>query len=443
MKLDQTPIRVLVLTAIVFVACGRTVAHKSHTNNENVVTHWHLVALELMVDPGPIIDTRAFSILHAAIHDAVNGIKRHYKPYTADTSSPGASLEAAVATAAHDVLISLSPSQVERIEAAYTTALAAIPDGSAKDAGIALGRECAQANLERRANDGVPVGPFPPTQGPITEPVYVPTGKPGDYDFTPPFDHPPLGPVALLPGWGRLTPFGIDMAKHRLPGPDRLSSRRYAFDLNFVKSFGSLDSSTRTADQTQTAFFWFEEIPIWNRIVNSVLQQEHADVWKSARVLALVNFAMADGGIACFEAKYRFRFWRPFTAIRRANEDNNSFTEPDESWRPLLWTSPEVFPPTFFTPPIPEYPSAAAVISGAAAEVLIRNFGDDTKFEATSVSLPNVIRRFNCFKQAAKEAAMSRVYGGIHFRHAVDDGYRQGRGIGRDISRMLPLIDHR
>jgi hypothetical protein len=152
---------------------------------------------------------------------------------------------------------------------------------------------------------------------------------------------------------------------------------------------------------------------------------------------------MADGGIACFEAKYHFRFWRPYTAIRRANQDNNSFTEPDENWLPLLWTSPDVIPPTFFIPPIPDYPSAAAVISAAAAEVLIQNFGDDNKFEATSVSLPNVIRRFNCFTQAAKEAAMSRVYGGIHFRHAVDDGYRQGRGIGRDISRMLPLIDHR
>jgi hypothetical protein len=149
---------------------------------------------------------------------------------------------------------------------------------------------------------------------------------------------------------------------------------------------------------------------------------------------------MADGGIACFEAKYRFRFWRPYTAIRRANEDKNSLTEPDESWLPLLWESPEVIPPTFFIPPIPDYPSGAAVISAAAAEVLIQNFDDDNKFVATSASLPNVVRRFRSFTHAAREAAMSRVYGGIHFRHAVNDGYKQGSGIGRHIARSFRLL---
>jgi hypothetical protein len=300
----------------------------------------------------------------------------------------------------------LSPSQREKIEAEYRAALAAIPDGPAKDAGVALGRKCAQANLDRRANDGIPLGPWPPTQGPITQPIYVPTGKPGEYDFTPPFDRAPLGPIALFPGWGHLTPFGIDLVKHKLSGPNPLSSGRYAFDLNYVKSFGSLNSSTRTADQTETAFFWFIEAPIWSRIANTVLQQEHADIWQSARVLALVNFAIVDGFIACFEAKYHFRFWRPYTAIRRANEDKNSLTGPDPNWLPLLWQSPDVIPPTFFIPPIPEYPSAAAVTSAAAAEVLIRNFDDDNKFVATSASLPNVIRRFSSFTQAAKEAGM-------------------------------------
>ena len=210
-----------------------------------------------------------------------------------------------------------------------------------------------------------------------------------------------------------------------------------------TKSFGSLNSSTRTADQTETAFFWFIEAPVWIRITNTVLRQEHADVWQSARVLALVNFAIVDGFIACFEAKYHFRFWRPYTAIRRANEDKNSLTEPDSSWLPLLWQSPDVIPPTFFIPPIPEYPSAAAVTSAAAAEVLIQNFDDDIKFLVTSPSLPNVIRKFRSFTQAAREAGMSRVYGGIHFRHSVDDGYKQGRGIGRDIARMLPPINQR
>ena len=275
----------------------------------------------------------------------------------------------------------------------------------------------------------------------MTEPVYAPTGKPGDYDFTPPFDRPPLGPIALFPGWGRLRPFAIDLAKHRFPGPASLRSRDYARDLDSVKSVGSLHSRTRTADQTKTAFFWFEEIPIWNRIADSAIRQNNVDPWRAARILALMHFAIADAGIACFEAKYHFRFWRPYTAIRGADEDGNRFTEADKDWLPLLWTAPKVIPPTFFIPPVPEYPSAAATISAAAAEVLIRNLGDHQRFEATSPSLPGVTRRFDSFTEAVKESGMSRVYGGIHFLHAVRDGYRQGRGVGRDVSQLLPRVD--
>jgi len=404
----------------------------------NPVIHWNAFAGELMVDIGPVIDSRAFAILHAAMHDAVNGVERRYEPYSADLSSPGASLEAAVATAAHDVLVALSPNTREKVEKEYTTALAAISKGRAKNKGVKLGRQAARANLKRRSGDEIPVGAWPPQSGPITEPVYVPTGEPGDYAFTPPFDQPPLGPIALFPGWGRLTPFAVDPTNYRLPGPDALTSESYARDLEHLASVGSLDSRTRTDDQTEVAKFWFEPFPAWNEIANRALEKQQLDAWDAARTLALMYLAVADAGIACFEAKYRYRFWRPYTAIRRAAEDDNPRTTPDTAWLPLLWPSAQDAEPTFLIPPIPEYPSAAAVISAAAAEVLVSVLGDEQPIEVMSPFQPGVTRRFSSFTQVAEETGMSRVYGGIHFVRAVRDGAELGRSVGRDVSKLLP-----
>jgi hypothetical protein len=404
----------------------------------NPVLRWNRIANEIFpVEVGPIIDSRAMAILHAAIHDAVNGVEPRYEPYTVALSFPGASVPAAVASAARDVMLAMTPNQRPRIEQEYAAALADVPDGPAKDQGVLLGHQAAGANLDRRANDGIVPGPWPPQQGPITEPIYAPTGKPGDYDFTPPFDAPPLGPIALFPGWGRLTPFVIDPARHRLKGPDPLQSKRYARDVEFLTAYGRLEGSSRTQDQTDMAFFWFEPFAIWNDIATTVLERKQASPWRAARVLALMNFAVMDAGIACFDAKYQFRFWRPYTAIRRAAQDGNDETRADPDWLPLLWTPPDQ-PLLFLIPPIPDYPSAAAMTSAAAAEVLRAHLGASVPFTVTSVTLPGVTRRFKSFSQAAREAGMSRVFGGIHFLHAVDDGWAAGERVGRHVARRLP-----
>jgi PAP2 superfamily len=429
----------LLAAALTCAAGAAGVAGQELRGRGNAVTYWNRLATEILpLEVGPVIDTRAMAILHAAIHDALNGIERRYEPYTVDASAPGASVEAAVAAAARDVLIAMAPGRKERIEQTYAAVLADVPDGPAKDDGVSLGQKAALGNLERRAADAIVPGPWPPATGPITQPVYVPTGKPGDYDFTPPFDAPPLGPIALFPGLGSFEPFVIDLSRHRLDGPDPLISRRYARDVALVQSVGRLDSTTRTPDQTKTAFFWFEPFAIWNDIARIVIEDRALNPWQAARELALVNFAMMDAGIACFEAKYRFRFWRPYTAIRRAAEDGNDRTEPDPSWLPLLWTPPEVMPPTFLIPPIPDYPSAAATTSAAAAEVLRARFGDRVRFSVTSTTLPGERRHFRGFTHAARETGLSRLYGGIHFLHAVEDGWSLGSGVGRAVARALP-----
>ncbi len=436
----NAPTGLLVLSCLTLVASAERHmrAAPGSTANSNPVIHWNRIANEIFpVDVGPILDARAMAILHAAIHDAVNGIEARYDPYTVALSSPGASLDAAVASAAHDVMLAQTPNQQPRIAQEYAAALASVPDGPAKDQGVLLGQQAARANLDRRAGDDIVPSPWPPQQGPITEPVYVPTGTPGDYDFTPPFDAPPLGPVALFPGWGRLTPFVINRAHHRLKGPDPLRSKRYANDVHFVEAYGRLHDSARTPDQTETAFFWFEPFAIWNDIATTVMQREQVSPWHAARILALMNFAMTDAEIACFDAKYHFRFWRPYTAIRRAGEDDNDKTGADPEWLPLLWTPPGE-PPTFLIPPIPDYPSAAAMTSAAAAEVLTPHLGASVSFAMTSGTLPGVTRRFTSFSQAAREAGLSRVFGGIHFVHAVEDGWAAGERVGREVARALP-----
>jgi membrane-associated phospholipid phosphatase len=417
------------LLLMIFFCSGIAVAGgRDRAPSGNAVTQWSGVAMEVLpVSPGLLADSRAFAILHAAIHDAVNGVERRYQPYTADLSSPGASVDAAIASAARTVLQALAPGQEVKVEIAYHAALLAIPDGAAKSAGITLGQQAAAANLERRLADGVDTA---------TQPTYVSTSAPGDYDFTPPFDAPPLGPGALFPGWGRITPFAIDLADHKLKGPLALTSREYSRDFEYLKSIGKSDSRTRTAEQTDIAYFWFEFSPLgWNRVANSVVMLKRLDVWRSARIMALVNFALADGYIAGFDAKYQYRFWRPVTAIRKASDDGNPDTQPDANWLPLAAAA-------FFTPPVPDYPSTHTVLGAAAAEVLIRNFGDHTPFSVISTTLPGAIRHFKRFSDAARENGMSRVYGGIHFLHSVREGYAQGQGIGRSVSKQLPAISN-
>jgi hypothetical protein len=387
-----------------------------HHRQANPVVHWNDVAAEAFKPTQgliPLAQTRTLSILHASIHDALNAIDHRYAPYTPGLpAAPRASADAAVAAAAREVLVALIPDQAALVESAYARALASVRDGAAKTSGIATGQAAARATLARRQGDGADTA---------TQPVYVPRPGLGEYQFTAPFD------FANLPGWGRVQPFVIDLREHALDGPQAVTTPEYARDLAFVKEVGHVASRTRTAEQSEIAKFWYEDSPLgWNRIANTVVRQAGLDAWDAARAFVLVNFAMADGFIAGFDAKYHFRFWRPVTAIHAAAEDGNPLTEADAAWQPFL-----------VTPPVPDYPSTHTVLGWAAAEVLIDLFGDKQRFDTTSLTLPGVTRRYRGFSQAAEENGLSRVYAGIHFRHAVRDGRRQGRSIGQAVAEAL------
>ena len=323
--------------------------------------------------------------------------------------------EAAVAAAAREVLVQLLPDQAALVEEAYVQALAAVRNGPAKTAGLATGQAAAWATLNRRRTDGADGAAQPP---------YVPRTGAGEYQFTAPFG------FAAQPGWGRVVPFAITLREHVLEGPLPLPGQHYARDLEEVREVGHVASRTRTPEQTEIAKFWYEDSPLgWNRIANAVVRERRLDAWEAARAFALVHFAMADGFIAGFGEKYEHRFWRPVTAIHSAAVDGNSATEPDASWQPLL-----------VTPPVPDYPSTHTVLGWAAAEVLIDLFGDRVRYSLTSLTLPGVTRHYRGFSRAAEENGLSRLYAGIHFRHAIDEGRRQGRSIGKAVSNALPKV---
>lgn len=402
--------------AMISLATAAGAARDGSLPHRNGVTYWNAVALEAFAPfegTNPMAHSRILAILHASIHDAVNAIDRRFEAYTPGTAAaPDASVEAAVAAAAREVLVTLLPEQAALVNEAYEGVVAPIPEGTGKTAGLATGLAAARATLARRQGDGSETA---------AEPVYVPRPGPGEYQFTPPFQ------FAAQPGWGRVKPFAIDLKEHELEGPQPLAGVQYARDLAFVKAIGHSASTVRTPEQSEIARFWYEDSTLgWNRIANIAARLRRLDAWESARLLALVNFAMADGFIAGFEAKYRFRFWRPETAIRDAAGDGNPMTEPDAAWRPYL-----------ITPPVPDYPSTHTVLGWAAAEVLIDVLGDRVRFRTTSLTLPGVTREFRAFSEAARENGLSRIYAGIHFRHAVKEGRRQGRSIGRAVAEAL------
>jgi hypothetical protein len=404
----------------------------------NAVLMWNAYAGEAAVAAclspvtNPLHESRMYAIMHLAVHDALQAIDRTAAPYAFDATVRRASARAAVTGAAHTALTGvldelagvLEPSCREAalrvVDRAYASMTDGLPDGPRTERGLDLGEAAADALLALRRSDG--------SDTPLVVADYPQGDDPGEWRFT------PERPFAFAPGWGEVEPFGLASPSQFRPRPPyRLQSRRYARDLNQVKRLGSdgiSHPSARNEEQTEIALFWVESSPLaWNRLGRTLAMDHQLDLWESARLFGLLNIAMADGYIASFDTKYDDRFWRPVTAIRRAGHDGNERTQPDRNWSPLM-----------ITPPIPDHDSAHAVEGGAAASVFESFFGADTRpFEVCSGTVPAggqcsdaapVSRRFDSFRTAARENAISRVYVGFHFRHAAQAGMRHGYRIG-------------
>jgi PAP2 superfamily len=372
----------------------------------DVVTDWNSAALDAIRAgrTAPPIASRSLAILHVSIYDAVNDIARTHEPYLVQSAvAASASREAAASAAAHRALVDLFPASASSFDTLHAAILAAIPDGPDKIAGIVWGEFVAGQILVTRANDGSnAIVPPPGGSGPG---VWIPT--------------PPAFLPYLLPQWGFVVPFAMSTSSQfRPPGPPSLDSQQYAAHYNEVKALGAAVGSTRTEEQTEIALFWADgagtETPPghWNSIAQIIAGDRGNTLEENARLFALLNIAMADAAICAWDAKYTFHFWRPVTAI--------NFVEPELNWMSLI-----------VTPPFPDYVSGHSTFSGAAATVLPLFYAtEDLPFTTGSDFLPGVYRSFSTCLDAAEEAADSRLYGGIHFRSANEDGLQAGISIG-------------
>jgi len=396
------------------------------------VTHWNEVATSTLgALPGPDGGAPpAFSInmgmVQGAVYDAVNviGPKQH-RPYVLGRrAGANASLDAAVATAAYDVVSELVATAPERVafpgragllstlSAAYTASLGAVPGGSFKRQGVDIGHAAAAAMLQAREGDGR----FGPS-------AWVPSSAPGHWQpLLSPTGAPLLDPT---PWAGNVRPFLIQSSSQfRSVPPPALDSQQWATEFNEVKALGRATGSTRTDQQTYIAKWW-QSAPVfsWNEVARQLITRTDLDAADSARLLALQNMAGADASINCWNDKYHFDFWRPWNAVPRAGEDNNPATVADPDWTALI------------TAPYPEWTSGHNCLDAANTTVLRMFFGDDPvggPFQITSTAVnPGgpAVRSFDTFTQPLTELIEARIWAGLHYRSADVAGQLLGRNV--------------
>jgi hypothetical protein len=448
---------------------GSQIRRREHVGVD-AVRHWNEIALNanaldhVPVAPegpeqlGPLRTARAFAIVHIAIFDAVNAIVGGYKSYTGlSPARKGASLHASIAQAAHDTLVELFPSQTKSFDALLAEDLSKIHDGRAKEDGIDLGRQAAAAILALRANDGSQ------HDEELYGDEYMAAAGLGKWRQDPISQIP----IALGSRWAELvTPFVLIAANQfPVPPPPALNTPEYAAAFNEVKNYGgcgddpvacegefggSVTPTMRTPEQTQIGIYWgYDGTPslgtpprLYNQIAVQIAEQNGSDVVELARLLALVNVAMADAGLACWETKYREEFWRPITGIRKAADDGNDDTVGDINWTPLGAPASNKIGPDF-TPPFPAYVSGHATFGAAMFETL-RKFYRTDRIRFTFVSdefngvtrdnqgivRPLIPRSFKSLSEAEEENGQSRIYLGIHWAFDKSEGILQGRKVG-------------
>ena len=370
----------------------------------DVITDWNQKAVSIVTSYNLSAPAyREMAMLHIAMFDCVNSIEPRYQPYKVKFEADAAtSKDAAAAVAAARILSRLHPDAISKIEPELKQYLVQIPDGPAKAAGLALGEKVAESVWTLRANDG--------SDAPDS---YRPKTAPGRYVSTAP---------VVFPMWGSVAPFAMTTPSQFRPGPPiALTSREWADNYNEIKEIGGKNSSKRTTLQTETGRLWLYTGPAtFFPLAVQLSVAKGLDINENARLFALLAMATADAMIAVFDAKYQYEFWRPITAIRNGDQDNNPATERDATWEPL---GP--------TPLHPEYPCAHCIVAGSAGTVMQAVFGTGTlpEFTLTTPTAPGVTHRWIRLQDYIDEPSNARIWSGIHYRFSTEVGTSMGRKI--------------
>ncbi len=397
---------------VYLLACG-------FLHGQNVVTDWATIVQPAINTPpkSPVIQHLMRATIHIAIYDAAVAVEGGYRPYASTVRAlPGADIRAAVATAAYRTARPfVDPARAAAFEAQYEAYIAAIPNGEAKTNGILAGQNAAAAILASRADDGMnrtvlyectsgtlPIGQFEPDGGCGTQPVSV--------------------------NFGQIKPFTFsDPSRFRPMGPDPMTSPSYTADFIETRDYGRFDSSIRTAEQTDIAYFWQANIGNTHPDLVNLAVSRRLSVRDAARFFAMVYTSAADSGIVGFEAKYYYQLWRPRVAIPKADLDGNSDTAPDATWKPLISVNH------------PEYPSAHAFVTGAIVDAIARFFGTGKvtwTLTASKAAIPQLVkteRTYTDLNAVTREMDDARVWAGLHWRHSMYHGADIGRQVARHV----------
>jgi len=367
----------------------------------DVITDWADITTEI-ADDGP--DTiRTIALAENAVYEAVNAITARYPRDRADLGpAQGASVEAAVAAASRAVLLQEAPALKERIEAAYARGLAGIAEGEARTRGVGVGERAAADVLTRHSHDLDSIEPYRPVTSPG---LYVPTTIPTGWSL------------------GEHRPWFMKSAAQLRPGPPpALKSELWARDYNEIKVLGSATSTVRTPEQTDIARFWATNLPdVHLGLARSLALASGREVTRNARLYAAVAAAMNETEISVFEAKYHYLFWRPITAVRNGDRDDNAATERDPDWVPAV-----------ATPMQPEYPCAHCMLAAAITTVLRAESGGKSALDlsTTSNTARGVTRRWSSTDAVVQEVSMARIWAGVHYRTSTEVGNHMGEQVG-------------